>query len=98
MDVDYADQKYRRLEVDPQFTAGLSVEIVRSFRKKIWFVRQTMDERDMAAMRGLNFERLRPPRDHEWSIRLNKQWRLIFEIVAGEQGKTIMVNGIEDYH
>ena len=98
MDVDYADEDLRRLEVDPTFSAGFGVEIVRSFRKKIWFIRQAMDERDIAAMRGMNFEKLKPPRDHEYSVRLNEQWRLIFELVPGENGKTVMIVGIEDYH
>jgi proteic killer suppression protein len=98
MDVDCADDTYLRLETDLQFTGGFSVEIVKSFRKKMGFIRQAVDERDIAAMRGLNFEKLRPPRDHERSVRLNKQWRLIFQLVEGPKGKTVRVIGIEDYH
>jgi proteic killer suppression protein len=98
MDVDCADETYLRLETDLQFTAGFSVEIVKSFRKKMGFIRQAVDERDIAAMRGLNFEKLRPPRDQERSVRLNKQWRLIFQLIEGPKGKIVRVIGIEDYH
>jgi toxin HigB-1 len=98
MDVDCADDTYLRLETDFQFTAGFSVEIVKSFRKKMGFIRKAVDERDIAAMRGLNFEKLRSPRDHERSVRLNKQWRLIFQLVDGPNGKIVRVIGIEDYH
>ncbi len=31
-------------------------------------------------------------------MRLNDQFRLIFEIERGDQGNTIVVFGIEDYH
>lgn len=98
MEVDCADETYLRLETDLQFTGGFAVEIVKSFRKKMGFIRQAADERDIAAMRGFRFEKLKPPRDHERSVRLNDQWRLIFELHDGPKGKTVKVIGIEDYH
>lgn len=98
MDVDCADETYLRLETDLRFTGGFSVEIVKSFRKKMGFIRRAVDERDIAAMRGFRFEKLKAPRDHERSVRLNDQWRLIFQLIDGPQGKVVKVIGIEDYH
>jgi proteic killer suppression protein len=98
MDVEHADEDLRRLESDPRFTGGFSAEIVRAYRKKLWFIRQAMDEREFYAMKSLHFEKLQGPRAHQRSLRLNKQWRLILEIVVTGTEKTVRVIGIEDYH
>ena len=99
MDVEYADETLCRLETDLQFTGGFSAEIVRSFRKKLWFIRQAVDERDLYAMKSLHFEKLQGDRSHQRSIRLNKQWRLVMEIIgAAKTEKTVRVIAIEDYH
>lgn len=50
------------------------------------------------ALKSLDFEKLRGDRKHQYSMRLNDQFRLIFEIDKGDQGNTIAVLGIEDYH
>jgi toxin HigB-1 len=99
MEVSYADETFCRLETDLQFTGGLSVDVVRAFRKRLWFIRQAPDERDLYAMKSLHFEKLQGARSHQRSIRLNKQWRLILELVeAGPTEKTVRIIGIEDYH
>jgi proteic killer suppression protein len=98
MDVEYGDPDLCRLEKDRQFTAGFSVEVVRAFRKRMWVIRNAMDERDLYQMKGLHFEKLQGARAHQRSIRLNKQWRLILELVETKPDKTVRVIGIEDYH
>jgi proteic killer suppression protein len=52
MDVEYGDNDLFRLEKDRQFTGGFSVEIVRAFRKRMWVIRNAMDERDLYQMKG----------------------------------------------
>jgi proteic killer suppression protein len=49
-------------------------------------------------MKGLHFEKLQGARAHQRSVRLNKQWRLILELVDTKPEKTVRVIGIEDYH
>lgn len=96
MEVEFADADLDRLEVDPKFTAGLAPAIVRGFRKAIQAVRAAHDERDLRASRGLGFERLKGKREHQCSMRLNKQWRMILEFKDGP--KKVLIVGIEDYH
>src|SRR5215510_5127211 len=98
MDVQFADADLCRLETDLRFTAGFATEIVRAFRKTIWFVRNAVDERDLYQMKGLHFEKLQGARSHQRSMRLNKQWRLIIELKAAAASKTVRVMSIEDYH
>ena len=61
-------------------------------------IRAANDERDLAAVRGNRFEKLQGNRNHQYSIRLNDQYRLILEFEGSGQNKTVVVVGIEDYH
>jgi len=98
MDVEFADPDLQRLETDLDYNGGFGIEIVRGFRKAIRFVRAAEDERDFRAMRSLNFEKLRGDRSHQYSLRINQQWRLIIEIEKSDPKNTIIVVSIEDYH
>ncbi len=99
MDVRFADDRLRRLESDPTFRAKeFGDDVVRSYRKKLQFIRSAADERDLYAMKSLHFEKLLGDRAHQRSIRLNKQWRLILELEAQAGGRMVVVISIEDYH
>jgi proteic killer suppression protein len=96
--VEFVDADLDQLEVDPQFTAGFSPAIVRGFRKALQAIRAAHDERDLYASRGLGFEKLKGKREHQCSVRLNKQWRLILEFKEGRELEKVHIIGIEDYH
>jgi len=49
-------------------------------------------------MKSLHFEKLKRKRRHEYSMRLNKQFRLIYRIEKAGQHNQLVVTGIEDYH
>jgi proteic killer suppression protein len=51
---------------------------------------------DLAALRSNRFEALRGDRRGQYSIRINDQWRLVFEWPSGSKGPTNVV--IVDYH
>jgi proteic killer suppression protein len=98
MEVEFSDDDYDRLETDPQFSAGFSGPIVTAYRKKLFFIRNAPDERDLYATRGLNFEQLKGDRSSQHSIRLNKQWRLILEMNGKGAEKVIRVIKIENHY
>ena len=98
MDVEHADEKLERLEREQQFTGGFPGDVVRAFRKRMWFLRQAMDERDLYQAKWLHFEKLKGNRAHQRSMRLNKQWRLILELVGASPEKRVLILDIEDYH
>lgn len=56
------------------------------------------DERDLYALKGLRYEKLKGDRGHQHSIRLNRQYRLIIERRRDEQGRYLLMIDIEDYH
>jgi proteic killer suppression protein len=98
MDVEFSDDDLDRLETDPSFTGGRSAPIVRAFRKRMQFIRAAPDERDFYATRSLHFEKLKGNRSHQYSMRLNDQWRLIVEIKPSAPKNIVVVVAIEDYH
>lgn len=57
-----------------------------------------LDERDLYALKGLHYEKLKGARKHQHSIRLNQQYRLILELEHDDQGRYILIIDIEDYH
>ncbi len=61
-------------------------------------IRAAEDERVFYALKSLHFEKLKGDREHQHSVRLNDQGRLILEFERSEWGKIVCVIAIEDYH
>lgn len=92
------DSELERLAIEPSFNAGFAAEVVKAYRKRVQQIHAATDERDLLALRSLRFKKLKGKRSHQYSIRLNLQWRLIFEIESSDSGNVIHLVGIEDYH
>ena len=98
MKVGFRQTDYARLETDPSFFHGFAAEVVKVYRFRFNYMRNALHERDLHVLRSWRFERLKGRRDHQYSIRLNDQWRLILEIEGDAPQKVLVVVGIEDYH
>ncbi len=101
MEVIHKDDELKQLEFDPRFAANLSQAVVKAFRKKMQAIRAANDERDLYRQRSNNFEELQGKRKGQYSIRLNDQYRLVFEFSESKtsgQAKTVTIMSIEDYH
>ena len=98
MEVEFEDASLRRLEADPGFTAGYDAAIVKAFRKRMQFIRAAVDERAFYAMKSLHYEKLKGILDGQSSMRLNAQLRLLLRLRQDEDGKTVVVISIADYH
>jgi len=94
----HADKNLQRLDQEPLYNAGLAENLVNAFRMRMQAIRAAANENDLRALKSLHFEKLKGGLQHQYSMRLNAQFRLIFEIEKGEQGNTIVIHGIEDYH
>ena len=57
-----------------------------------------IDENDLRARKSYRFEKLRGKRSSDYSIRLNDQFRLTFQIEKEEGGNRLVILDIEDYH
>ena len=98
MEINFRDPDLDKLETDPDFTAGYGKEIDKAFRKRIQAIRAAADERDLRAVKGNRFEKLKGDRMHQHSLRLNDKMRLIVEIESSTPKNKIIVVGIENYH
>ncbi len=98
MEVEFADPKLDRLETDHGVTLGWAAGVVKAYRMRLQFIRSAKDEGDLRAFVSWHFKKLKGNRQHQYSIRLNLQYRLIVEIVEGDGDKLVRIIGIEDYH
>ena len=98
MNVSFADADLDRLETDASFNGGWADNVVRTYRKRLQIIRNASDERDFRAMKSLHYEKLKGPRQHQHSMRINDQYRLVIEIMGSGQGKLVTIISIEDYH
>src|SRR5947208_2687198 len=98
MDVDFKTASLDRLETDAKYSAGFGDAVVKAYRKRMQQIRAASDGRTFYARRALNFEKLTRDREGQYSMRLNKQWRLIIELRGEAPRKTVYVVEITDYH
>ena len=84
--------------MDRSYTAGFDAEVVELYRRRMQFIRGAEDARDLRNMHSLHFEKLKGDRAGQYSIRLNRQWRLVFRLRKDREGKTVIVLEIVDYH
>lgn len=98
MDIIFEDDSLRKLEEDPAYDAGFDRSIVKSYRMRIQYIRAAENELAFYSMKSLHYEKLKGNLAGFYSMRLNKQWRLVFKYNKGESGKLVVVVSIVDYH
>lgn len=72
--------------------------VVDGFFKAMQVIASATSERDIRALKSLHFEKLSGNRAGQFSLRLNKQYRLIVQIKEDEQGRIVFIIEIVDYH
>jgi plasmid maintenance system killer protein len=93
MELIFGEYDYDRLEVDPNYSHGLSVEVVARYRSQLQLLRAAHSERDLIAMECLRFGPLPRSRRHH-SIYLGEQYRLVIELqkqVDGAAARILIV-------
>ncbi|HEY8599313.1 MAG TPA: type II toxin-antitoxin system RelE/ParE family toxin [Thermomicrobiales bacterium] len=98
MDVTFADDDLDRLETDAAFNMNLPEAIVKAYRKRLQVIRAAPDERDFYQLKSLHYEKLKGQRQHQRSMRLNSQYRLVMEVEGQGTRKVVTIVSIEDYH
>ncbi|HEY1923548.1 MAG TPA: type II toxin-antitoxin system RelE/ParE family toxin [Tepidisphaeraceae bacterium] len=97
MEFRFADKKLERLYIEPQNTLGFGPNIVKAFRKVMGFIKDALDEQDFYRMKSLHYEKLKGNRNHQRSLRLNDQFRLIVEIDSSG-ANTVVIVSIEKHY
>ena len=97
MKVAFKDPKLRRLVEEGKNAEKLPLGIYEALLEVMVAIVSARDERDLYRQRSLNMERLHGDRRGQYSIRLNKQYRLCFEIHKDQDGNLIWILEIVDY-
>lgn len=97
MEIAFAEPKLALVETDRAAETRLQVALIESLRDKLVLLRSARDERVLRQWKSLHYEKLSRPGD-ERSIRLNKQWRLVFTIDTKVIPNKLTILGVEDYH
>lgn len=98
MKVRFADPKTAIIETDTAHKLGLPVAVIRTARLRLQFMREAVDERDLRAMKSLNFKRRKGVSNGECTIRVNEQYRITFLIDEDGGSREITVLSIGDNH
>jgi len=97
MEVRFKDDSLDRLETEKD-DGSRPAAVVRAYRRRVQEIRDAPDERVFRTMKSARFKKLMGKRKHQWSMRLNDQWRLILEFEGQGTDKVVWIVAIEDYH
>ena len=89
----FADQETEKI-FRGQVSRKLPITIQRTARRKLLYLEDADDLRDLRSPPGNRLEQLRGDRAGQYSIRINDQWRICF---TWQNNKAQQVR-IEDYH
>lgn len=94
----YADDRLAKIETTEAADTRLPVAVIKSARRKISVLKAATDDRSLRNWKSLHYEKLKGDREGQRSIRLNDQYRLVFELDEETNPPTVTILGIEDYH
>jgi toxin HigB-1 len=94
MIVSYRDKRTRAFAAGKHVKAYSGIE--RAARLKLDRLEAAAALADLAGLPGNRFEALKGDRKGQYSIRINDQWRICFEWIAGDPGPSNVE--IVDYH
>jgi toxin HigB-1 len=77
MEIEFRDKTLALVETDQAPETRLPLAVINSLRDKLVFIRAAPDERSLRNWKSLHYEKME---EEERSIRINKQFRLIFTI------------------
>ena len=98
MEIEYKDPELEQMASNPNNYIGKSSLLIRAFLKRVNIVKQAVDRRDLREIKSNHLEKLKGKRQHQHSLRLNDQYRLIIEFKHKEGKEIVSIIEIEDYH
>lgn len=95
MEIKFADKKLAMLyEVGE---GAYSEAVISAFSKKIQIIKSAKNENDLRALKSNHFEKLKGTKD-SYSMRLNKQYRLIIELLNDGSCKIVIIKEISNHY
>ena len=91
---------YSLYEADPEHLIvkqKIPAAVVKQYQKKVNILISITGLNELYNFRSLNFEALKGSREGQYSIRLNKQYRLLFRINKNEELEIIIIEISKHY-
>lgn len=98
MDIEFRDRRLALIRTDRAAETRLPISVIKSCREKLIVIAAAPDVRTLRNWKSLHFERLKGDRAEQCSIRLNDQWRLVFELDENRSPPAVIVIAVDDYH
>lgn len=98
LNITFAENGLSLIETDQAGVTKLPVAVIKSARRKLAVIRSFTDTSQLRAWKSLHYEKLKGNYEGKRSIRLNDQYRMIFEINKETAPHTIIVLEVKDYH
>ena len=98
MRIVFPDDRLALVRTDLAAKTKLPFPVIKSVREKLIVIEAAPDERVLRNWKSLHYEKLESDRQGQRSIRINKQWRMVFELDNDTKPPTAIVLAIEDYH
>ena len=96
MELIFKEKKLEKL-YNTGISRDFSQEIIIKFIQKINILKNIYTTNDLIRLRSLNFEKLKNYKNWDYSIRLNKGYRIIFNIIWNEI-KIIEVTDLNNHY
>jgi toxin HigB-1 len=94
----FKDKKLEALFLQEEGAESLPENVYKRFRAFMQIIVDAQDERVFYTTKSLHTEKLLGDRLGQFSVRLNKQFRLCFEIHKDQNGNIVYILEIVDYH
>jgi proteic killer suppression protein len=99
MEVVFKDKELEQVAIGGWVNPKLPIAVCASLQRKVSLLKAAPDERTLRNWKSLHYEKLKGDLDGLHAIRLNDQYRLLFEVSAENAGlKKITVISVADYH
>lgn len=98
MRIEFADERLLLLFTRDAHKLGLPIAVIKAAQLKLYEMEQAPDERSLRNWKGLRYKKLSGEREGQRSIRVNAQYRIVFEILNDERPPLIRVLEIDDIH
>lgn len=95
---DYLENLYTTPLEEIKGKHAFSKDIIKQYKKKVQILTAISKIEQLKQFRGLNFEFLKGDRKRECSIRLNDQYRLIFEQLNDKEISILLINEISKHY
>ncbi len=98
MKIEFRDKRLALLRTDDAAQTKLPFAVIKSCRQKLVLLEAAPDERTLRNWKSFHYEKLKGDREGQRSVRINDQWRIVFNLLEDEIPPRILILDVEDYH